>query len=263
VKGLSGSRPSWLRGQVLLPILIVLIAVASTIVVVHARSHPPAGHSSGTAIVSAALPVVRCPTSVGANIGLRVKMPSVLHEFIPHGLASTTALYVDQYDAVRMLGPRGWSCVTSIGADGGASLSIYPRASTSPGFFKPLSGRSTATEVTVQSEPACYGCRLGLACAFFATARQLIQKDFPGALASCTRPPGESVTDSTRYLRFFSDSAGVVGHAYPSGGPYEALGVVFFNPKTVSYLVSCTLATSSRSMCRGVLDWFVHYHQPI
>ena len=263
MKGLSASRPSWLRGQVLLPILIVLIVVASTIAVVHARSHPPVGHPSGGAIVFVALPVVRCPTSVGANIGPRVKMPSVLHESVPRDLASTTALYVDQYDAVRMVGPRGWSCVTSIAADGGASLSIYPRGTTLPGFFKPLTGRSTATEVTVQREPACYACRLGLACAFFATARQLMQKDFPGALASCTRPRGESVTDSTRYLRFFIDSAGVVGHAYPSGGPYQALGVVFFNPKTVSYLVSCTLATSSRSACRGVLDWFVHFHQPI
>jgi hypothetical protein len=55
----------------------------------------------------------------------------------------------------------------------------------------------------------------------------------------------------------------VVGHAYPSGGPYRALGVVFFNPKTVSYLVSCTLAQSSRSLCRGALEWFVHHHQPI
>jgi hypothetical protein len=248
---------------VLLPILIVLIVVASTIAVVNARSHPLVGHPSGSAIVSAALPVVRCPTSVGADIGPRVKMPSVLHEFIPRNLASTTALYVDQYDALRMLGPKDWSCVTSIAADGGASLSIYPRGSTPPGFFKPLIGRSTATEVTVQREPACYACRLGLACAFFATARQLMQKDFPGALASCIRPRGESVTESTKYLRFFSDGAGVVGHAYPSGGPYQALGVVFFNPKTVSYLVSCTLATSSRPLCRIALDWFVHYHQPI
>jgi len=241
----------------------VLIAVASTIVVVHARSHPSAGNSSGTAIVSAALAVVRCPTSVGANIGPRVKMPLVLHEFLPRDLASTTSLYVDQYDAVRMVGPKGWSCVTSIAADGGASLSIYPRGTTSPGFFKPLIGRSTAKEVTVQREPACYACRLGLACAFFAVARQLMQKEFPGALASCTRPRGESVTESTKYLRFFNDGAGVVGHAYPSGGPYQALGVVFFNPKTVSYLVSCTLATSSRTLCRVALDWFVHYHQPI
>ncbi len=171
MKGLSANRPSWLRGQVFLPILIVLIAVASTIVVVHARSHPSPGHSSGTAIVFAALPVVRCPTSVGANIGPRVKTPSVLHEFIPRDIASTTALYVDQYDAMRMVGPKGWSCVTGLAADGGASLSIYPRGTTSPGFFKPLTGRSTATEVTVQREPACYACRQGLACAFFATAR--------------------------------------------------------------------------------------------
>ena len=247
----------------LLPILIVLIVVASTIAVVHARSHPRVGATSGSAIVSAALPVVRCPTSVGANIGPRVKMPSVLHELIPRDLASTMALYVDQYDAVRMVGPKGWSCVTSIAADGGASLSIYPRRTTSPGFFKPLIGRSTASEVTVQREPVCYACRLGIACAFFAVARQLMQKEFPGALASCTRPRGESVTESTKYLRFFSDGADVVGHAYPSGGPYQALGVVFFNPKTVSYLVSCTLATSSRSLCRVALDWFVHYHQPI
>ncbi len=90
-----------------------------------------------------------------------------------------------------------------------------------------------------------------------------MQKHFPDALASCTRPRGESVTESTKYLRYFYDGAAVVGHAYPSGGPHQALGVVFFNPKTASYLVSCTLATSSRSVCRGALDWFVHYHQPI
>jgi hypothetical protein len=249
----------------MLSISILSIVIASTLVIVHERSAQAATKPSLGAIVSAPLPVVRCPTRVGADIGHHVVMPKALNEPIARDLASKTAVFVDQYDAMRMVGPRNWSCVASIAADGGASLSIYPRGTKSPGFFKSFIGRSLATEITVQREPACYGCRLSLACAFFAVARQLFQKAFPGpgVLTSCSRPRGETITGTTKFLRYFSDQPGVAGHAYPSGGPYLALGVAYFNPKTSSYLVSCTLPTASHTLCDGALDWFVYHHQVI
>ena len=261
----AGSKASRSRGRAILPIAIVLIVIAATFVVAHDRGGTPASKPSVGAVESAPLPVVPCPTRVGADIGRHVAMPKVLHESVARDLTSTTAVFVDQYDAMRMVGPRNWSCVASIAADGGASLTIYPRGTESPRFFKSFTGRSPATEITVQREPACYGCRLSLACPFFKVARQLFQQAFPGpgVAATCSRPRGETLTESTRFLRYFNDRAGAVGHAYPSGGPYDALGVAYFNPKTSSYLVSCTLPTASRSLCVGALDWFVYHHQVI
>ena len=261
----AGGTASGSRWRVILPILILMIVIVSAFVIVHGRSGQPAIKPSISAVVSAPLPVVRCPTRVGADIGRHVAMPKVLNEPIARDLASIAAVFVDRYDAMRMVGPRNWLCVASIAADGGASLTIYPRGTKSPGYFTSFTGRSSATEITVQRERACYGCRLSLACPFFKVVRQLFRKAFsgPSVVATCSRPWGETITESTTFLRYFSDRAGVSGHAYPSGGPYEALGVAYFNPKTSTYLVSCTLPKSSRSLCDGTIHWFVYHHQVI
>jgi hypothetical protein len=188
-----------------------------------------------------------------------------LLESVDTKLVGTLALYADQYDVVRLVGPRGWSCVASLAVDGGATLQIYRSGTTSPGFFTSLTGRTSATGLTAQEEPACLACRLSLACPFFAAARKFIEKTYgdTSMLASCARPSGEVITSSTSSTRFFSDGPHVVGHAYPSGGPDRAFGVSFFDPKTYSYLVACTLPTKQRETCRGALNWFVEHHRSI
>ena len=223
----------------------------------------PSGAKSTTVVAS--LPVVRCPTEVGVSHGSRVHLAKVIKERVNRDLGTKVALYADQYDIMRAIGPRGWSCVASIAADGGAQLSIYTPGTKAPVFFGSLLGRSLATEVTVQQEPACEGCRLAMACPFFTSARRLFQKSFPGAgsLTICVRPSGEVITKSTNDLRYFKDAPGAVGHAYPSGGPDRAFGVAFYDPDTYSYLVSCTLSKSLNELCRGVLAWFVRHHQAI
>jgi len=164
-----------------------------------------------------------------------------------------------------VVGPKGWSCVASLAEDGGADLQLYRPGTASPGFFTSMTGRSLAPGLTVQQEPACYACRLTLACPFFAAARKLIKATYgsTGMLASCTSPSGEVITSSEPSMRFFTDAPHVVGHAYPSGGPDRALGVAYFATKTYSYLVSCTLPSSQRAMCRGALNWFVEHHRAI
>jgi hypothetical protein len=244
-------------------IAVVAVVVAMTMTVGTNASRADA--QSINATVVSRLPVVQCPTRTGGDYGSRVRLPATLPERVDTKLVGKVALYADQYDAVRLVGPKGWSCVASLAVDGGATLQIYRSGTTSPGFFTSLTGRTSATGLTVQAEPACYACRLSLACPFFAAARRLIEKTYENTsmLASCARPPGEVLTSSTSSTRFFSDAPFVVGHAYPSGGPDRAFGVSFFDPKTYSYLVACTLPISQRETCRGALNWFVDHHRSI
>lgn len=214
--------------------------------------------------VSVSLPVVRCATKRGADFGPRVTLPARLDERVNSDLKTKASIFIDQYDVVRMIGPRGWLCSASISADGGESLIIYPPDMKPPAFFSSLSGRSRSSEVTVQQVPACVSCGLSLVCAFFSTARTLAQENYPGivALSTCRRHRGEVITHASHSLRFFSDEEGVVGHAYPSGGPYRALGVAFFKMPLRSYLVSCTLPRGDQALCRGALEWYTQHHRP-
>jgi len=221
--------------------------------------------AGASASVVAEVPVVQCPTSRGADFGPPVRLATTIAVRISATLATSVALYVDRYDVARMVGPRGWSCAASIGADGNEGLVIYQHGSPAPAPFQALSGRSSATELTVQQDPACDACRLSLVCPFFATARRLITSTYASAsmLAACRRPSGEVITSSTASTRYFSDGPHVVGHAYPSGGPYRAFAVAYFGSKTYSYLVSCTLAPPQRALCHGALAWFVSHHRAI
>jgi hypothetical protein len=245
--------------------MLAAVVVVSVLVVVNSINGHRANTPSKSATVVVSLPVVRCPTEVGASRGAHVHLAKNLKESVDRDLTSKIALYVDQYDVMRAIGPKGWSCVASIAADGGAQLSIYAPGTHAPLFFGSFVGRSSATEVTVQQEPVCEGCRLAMACPFFTSARHLFQKSFPGAGTStiCVSPSGERITKSTKQLRYFQDPPRVIGHAFPSGGPYRASGVAFYNPDTYSFLVSCTLSTSLAKLCPGVLAWFVRHHRPI
>jgi hypothetical protein len=249
--------------RVTVHIAVVAVVVAMTMTVGTNASRADA--QSINATVVSRLPVVQCPTRTGGDYGSRVRLPATLPERVDTKLVGKVALYADQYDAVRLVGPKGWSCVASLAVDGGAGLQFYPSGTASPGFFTSMTGRSSATGLTVQQEPACYACRLSLACPFFAAARKLIEQTYGSTnmLASCTRPAGEVVTSSTPSTRFFTDAPHVAGHAYPSGGADRALGVAYFGAKTFSYLVSCTLASSQRETCRGALNWFVAHHRSI
>jgi hypothetical protein len=242
--------------------LIMMVVVTSVVVVPFGpRSAAAASHDSKTKV---SLPVVRCATKRGANFGPRVALPARLDEMVAGDLKSKASLYVDQYDVVRMIGPTGWRCSASIAADGGESVIIYPPDMKPPQFFSSFGGRSRSSEISVQQVPACVSCGLTLVCAFFSTARELIEENYPGIVApsTCRRHRGERVTHAAGSLRFFSDEKGVAGHAYPSGGPYLALGVASFKLPLRSYLVSCTLPRGDREFCRGALQWYAQHHQP-
>ena len=250
------TRGAFTRGAV-----VVVLAATLSIGAVTPRM---AGASDGPSVTTT-VPVVKCATGQGADSGPAARLPATMTVRVAASLTSSSALYVDRYDVVRMVGPKGWRCVASLAADGGEDLVIYLSGSPSPGFFHSLTGRSRATELTVQQEPACYSCCLALACPFFAAARALITSTYASAsmLAACRRPPGEVITDSTPSTRYFTDGPHVVGHAYPSGGPLRSLAVAYFGAATYSYVVSCTLPAGQRSLCRGALGWFVAHHRSI
>lgn len=241
-----------------------MAVVAAMTLAIGAPATRANGQNAG-ATVKRQLQVVQCPSKTGADLGTTIRLPATVPERVATALAGTVALYADQYDVMRLVGPKGWSCVASIAADGGATLELYPRGTTSPGFFTAMTGRSSAPGLTVQQEPACYSCRQSLVCPFFAAARKLLEQAYGSTSmpASCVRPAGEVITSSTPSTRFFTDAPHVVGHAYPSGGPDRAFAVAYFGSKTFSYLVSCTLPSSGRTMCRGVLNWFEKYHRSI
>lgn len=187
---------------------------------------------------------VRCPTTFGVA-GERVKAPpSAIVTSLTADVADQLRFYVG---GVTVLAPVGWSCTSSVGADGSAGITVHPRGEDSS---------SPSAAVSVNQVPACQGCIADLVCPFFPNAEAQLgySEPCPGS-----KPQGELIHRIGRNVVSLTDSAGVKGNALGSGGVNPARGLVIFLPPShkrqdSAAEISCTLPAAKRHLCDAILD---------
>jgi serine/threonine-protein kinase len=219
--------------------------------------------SSGTAVTSALLPVMACPSTYGAGGVPPAAYPSAERMALPAGLAGKVALYSDQGRSARpALGPAGWGCSVQVAADGSLVVSVFPPGESATGPML----------VEAYRVPACVGCMYDAVCPLIPYAGKI----FGSGLGSCPagRVPGEVVTwlagpkaYATRGFDVvgFTDPPGVHGYGAASGGAYPAHGVLLFTwAGAGSYAVSemsCTVAPKYEATCKEILTLFQQQRQ--
>jgi hypothetical protein len=227
-------------------------------------------------LLSDVVPVIQCPTSYGfPNPGPSgAPYPSTIALDVPDATAEQLAAYSDDYrDLTPVLGPRGWSCSVSIGADGSTGVLIYPPAAATP--TPGSEGQIGPPLVSAASDSACMGCIYQTVCPFVPTAAQ--QLGYQGWACSNTPPAQETVrfvngspTTSPPAAIFdvidVTDPPGVSGDADGSGGPDTAEGVILYDSVSSSGTVgqttyasgeSCALPASDQGLCTAIIDDFV------
>lgn len=219
---------------------------------------------AATGTVTASLPVVACPTTdaVAATV-TPVSLPSARAVVVPAGAATDLAVYADTQGGMALVGPSGWKCAASYGADGGGGIVVYPSGEAVPQSWNAgwkLTPGSATTAITGSESSACYTCTLAKACPEFPAAA----KAFASYLGhSCgSRPAREIVTAISSGLVSFEDPPGVYGKGQPSGGQYPANGVLTYYPGNPngSWLETCTLPAGEKSTCTAVLNAFIAWY---
>jgi serine/threonine protein kinase len=221
-------------------------------------SPSPSGSASAAgANVTADLPVVSCPTSLGAGSAVTpVELPLTEPVTVPAGIASDLAVYADQQDHMELVGPRDWSCTASYGADGNGGVEIYPPGETVPETKLPAG--STIAAIIGREVPACYTCALTQACPLFTVAAAQLSSALGQQCPA--RPAAESVTPDSSGVVSFDDPPGINGDGTPSGGKYQADGVMTFHQGGAgasSWLETCTLPDSDSAACTAALNDFI------
>jgi hypothetical protein len=200
--------------------------------------------------------VVVCPTSLGTETQTTVAIPTSMDMSVPSSLADQLGVYEDNQGIMRLLGPRGWNCNASYGADGSGGVAVYPpgQAVSEATAFTP----SDAEGVVADETSACTVCREGQACPLFSVAASDYQQDYNGPCPA-SRPATEAVEQISPGVLGFLDPPGVAGDGVPSGGPYPANGVMTYysGDESGSWLDTCTLPTSEHQLCTVVLNQFV------
>jgi hypothetical protein len=174
---------------------------------------------------------------------------------VPARIASDLALYADQQDYMELVGPRDWSCSASYGADGSGGVEIYPPGETVPETKLPAG--STIAAIIGSETSACYSCTLTQACPLFTVAATQLRSAFGQRCPA--RPAAESVTSDSSGVVSFDDPPGISGDGTPSGGKYQADGVMTFQggAGTPSWLETCTLPDSDSATCTTTLNDFI------
>ncbi|WP_187366144.1 DUF4850 domain-containing protein [Trebonia kvetii] len=226
-------------------------AVMFSFVHLHVMACPSGGScQAGTQLVTASLPVVACPTSLGINRP-PVSLPRSRPVAVPRALAADLSLYADNQGVMELLGPKGWNCTAAIGADGSGGVTVYPRGA----------GPSSPAAITGSETGACFGCTLGQACALFPSAANALRSGV-GEACLVHRPAAEMVMSIAAGIEGFEDPPGVKGDGRPSGGPYPANGVMTYHPNAQdgSWQETCTLPAREKDVCTAVLNTFVSWY---
>jgi Protein of unknown function (DUF3761) len=210
--------------------------------------------SASTAVVSAALPVISCATSFGVDESAPPPLPPTTIVRVPAGQVSELAVYTDIDGIMQLVGPRGWRCDATYGADGGGGVQAYPAgALTSSGNLSP-----NAQAIVGNQTSACVGCMEEQACPLFPVAAADYLRDYQ---TDCprARPGAESFFRISDGVVGFEDPPGVKGSAWPSGGIYPANGVMTYysGSSSGSWAETCTLPESEHALCTTTLNAFV------
>jgi hypothetical protein len=237
----------------------------------HAGSASPAASTAGhgtaaqaitAASVTASLPVVSCPTSLGV-VSPPVSLPASRPVAVPRALATQLAIYADNQGIMELVGPKGWRCAASFGADGSGGIVVYPRGETVPRQWAgrwPLARTSADAAIAGLESSACYGCTLVQACRLFAAAAATLRSAFGTACPA--RPAAETVVPIAAGIVAFGDPPGVRGDGLPSGGRNPANGVLTYHPSSGdgSWLETCTLPGGDKDYCTAALNTFVAWY---
>jgi hypothetical protein len=212
------------------------------------------------------IPVRACPTTYGVGPGSSSgpKGPNQLKTSLTRDVAEQLAFYSDSSREVEpILGPDGWQCSISVGADGTTSVLIYP-----PGVLKPTSqsGSEETMGVAFNEIPACRECVGDLVCPIFVNA--LTQLGYTSPSTYC--PGYEPTTESVRFLEggptsnyglaLVADPAGDSGTNELSGGDYAATGALDYaggGEEPGASSVSCVLPQAHQDVCRAMVNRFV------
>jgi hypothetical protein len=215
-----------------------------------------------TGSVTADLPVVRCPTSLGV-VSPPVSLPPTRPVTVPRALAAQLSVYADDQGIMELIGPKGWSCAASYGADGSGGIVVYPPRHSVPRFWTAgwrLARTSAVAAIAGSESSACYSCTLAQACRLFPAAARAWRSAFGSACPA--RPAAETVVSIGAGIVAFEDPPGVEGDGVPSGGQYPADGVLTYHPgaQDGSWRETCTLPGSEKAECTAVLNAFVSWY---
>jgi signal peptidase I len=206
-------------------------------------------------VVSASVSVVVCPTTFGVSPPAAKSLPASIRVTVPRNLVGQVAFYSDDQGTMELLGPTGWVCTASYGANGSGGVSVYPTGASAP-HSQPFEA-STAEAIVASETSVCLGCREQQACALFASAANDLKQTY-GTACRKTRPAAEAVTALSTGVVAFMDPPSVAGDGSPSGGPFPANGVMTYysGNENGSWLDTCTLPASDHLLCTAALNLF-------
>ena len=181
------------------------------------------------------LPVKRLNTSYTADGQKDGAYPTSLSVALPARLAASVGAYGTA--GLSFLAPLGWTGTGSVGTDGYMEISMYP-----------VNNPPHSLEMKVDGDPACFGCALDGAAAYFPNGKQWEQdngfpvpKDLP-TLATDTLVTPQLV----HYTQIFTADGGTSnGYAYigmKNGNPVAPFLKVEFrgfdsNPDLTTFLL--------------------------
>lgn len=209
--------------------------------------------------VSVTLALVSCPTTYGVTLPATGALPASISVRVPSDLADQLTVYSDQRGTMKLVGPKGWQCSASYGADGSGGVKVFPSSEQAPSglAFSPQSQQAIVGSET----SACQGCQEIQACPLFPAAANAYLKDY-GMSCPQTRPDEESTYQISSGVIGFEDPTDVAGDGNPSGGPFPANGVMTYysDAPDGSWLDTCTLPASEHALCTVALNTFVSFY---
>ena len=280
-KGVTAHQHGWLRRWPIAAALLATVLLTTVPLALVAGCGAPAGNtrsaspapspagrtgpaSATTAVlVTVNLPVVSCPTSLGVARPA-VPLPRSRAVAVPRALAVRLAVYADDVGVMELVGPAGWRCAASYGADGSGGMVVYPRGERVPRSWAagwPLARTSAEAAIAGQETSACYSCTLAQACRLFLSAATAWRSAGFGQ-GCAARPAAESVVRVGAGIVIFEDPPGIQGDGLPSGGLYPANGVLTYHPGAPdgSWRETCTLPGSDKDECTAVLNAFLSWY---
>jgi hypothetical protein len=195
---------------------------------------------SASAAAPVTVPVVRCPTSFGVAPGRASATRTLILRDVP---PSTAGLVAYTNTSGFLIGPPHVRCAGAVGADGNATIQIWPKGQAKPG------PHGAGVGLSLSVIPACIGCKAEATCHYFSTFRRYL-----GQVELNCRPeppPGERLRYLTKRLVAFVDPPFVKGAGWPSGAGLGATGLVGIEPgaSQVVFTSSCTLPATQRDVC--------------
>jgi hypothetical protein len=233
------------------------LAIVAATVVGSLAAAPPALALPVPRAQFPAVPVTSCPTVSGGNQATAPRIATRLPLAASTATAARLGFYSNGF--VILLAPRGWSCRGVEAADGGRSLSVFPR-----GHADPLLGGHVSADtagVTAFIDYTGHGPGALLVCSLFP---QSAAAALARGITSCPAPPRrEQLERPTPDVVLFRDPPGVTGTGSPSGTRNAASGLVSFpqvRPEPSSVPVAkatCSLPPSMSALCSAIVADFL------